>query len=83
MTFPTNSPPDGNIVAARSRIQGLTRAQYAVLLALADSRADKQIAGDLAVPEATIKAHLTPQAAPVAFDDGHDGRLQGDGRPAG
>ena len=57
--FPEGVAPDRSIAAARSRIQDLSRAQYAVLLALADGRANKQIAHDLSVTEATVKAHLT------------------------
>jgi DNA-binding NarL/FixJ family response regulator len=45
--------------AARDRIAGLSGAQLRVLLALADGRLNKQIAGDLGVTEATVKAHMT------------------------
>lgn len=45
--------------SAQRRIGDLTRAQRRVLMALADGRSNKQIAYDLAVSEATIKAHLT------------------------
>jgi DNA-binding NarL/FixJ family response regulator len=44
---------------ARSRMSTLSGAQLRVLLALADGRLNKQIAGDLQVTEATVKAHLT------------------------
>lgn len=44
---------------ARDRLALLSGAQLRVLLALADGRLNKQIAGDLGVTEATIKAHLT------------------------
>lgn len=44
---------------ARARIAELSGAQLRVLMALADGRLNKQIAGDLGVTEATIKAHLT------------------------
>lgn len=57
--FPAGTAPDRTIAAARARIQDLSRAQYAVLLALADGRANKQIAHDLSITEATVKAHLT------------------------
>ncbi len=57
--FPEGTPSDRSIAAARTRIQDLSRAQYAVLLALADGRANKQIAHDLSITEATVKAHLT------------------------
>lgn len=41
------------------RIATLSPAQLRVLIALADGRLNKQIAGDLDVSEATVKAHLT------------------------
>jgi DNA-binding NarL/FixJ family response regulator len=52
---------EGNDAAAqaRDRLALLSGAQLRVLLALADGRLNKQIAGDLGVTEATIKAHLT------------------------
>lgn len=42
-----------------ARLATLSPAQRAVLLALADGRANKRIARDLDVTEATVKAHLT------------------------
>lgn len=57
--FPASAAPSAPLAAARQRISGLSRAQYAVLLALADGRSNKQIAYDLSVTEATVKAHLT------------------------
>ncbi|WBO23012.1 LuxR C-terminal-related transcriptional regulator [Sphingomonas abietis] len=48
-----------DVSEARARIAGLSGAQLRVLMALADGRLNKQIAGDLGVTEATIKAHLT------------------------
>lgn len=45
--------------AARKRISELSSAQLRVLIALADGRLNKQIAGELGVTEATIKAHMT------------------------
>lgn len=45
--------------SARNRLSLLSGAQLRVLLALADGRLNKQIAGDLQVTEATVKAHLT------------------------
>jgi DNA-binding NarL/FixJ family response regulator len=61
LVFP---PPQPNVSAsaaanARERIADLSAAQLRVLLAMADGRLNKQIAGDLGVTEATIKAHLT------------------------
>lgn len=44
---------------ARDRLSLLSGAQLRVLIALADGRLNKQIAGDLGVTEATVKAHLT------------------------
>ena len=57
--FPANVTPDQGVSAARQRIADLSPAQHAVLMALADGRSNKQIAYDLNVTEATIKAHLT------------------------
>jgi len=45
--------------AARERIAELSSAQLRVLVALADGRLNKQIAGELGVTEATVKAHMT------------------------
>ena len=45
--------------AIRCSLQKLSQAQFRVLLALSDGRSNKQIAGDLGVTEATIKAHLS------------------------
>ncbi|MHA6722402.1 LuxR C-terminal-related transcriptional regulator [Sphingomonas sp. RS2018] len=57
--FPAGAAPDRSIAGARDRIADLSPAQHAVLMALADGRSNKQIAYDLDVTEATIKAHLT------------------------
>lgn len=57
--FPLHASVDTGLTAARARIAELSRAQRAVLLALADGRSNKVIARDLAVTEATVKAHLT------------------------
>lgn len=43
----------------RGRIASLSGAQLRVLIALSDGRLNKQIAADLEVSEATVKAHLT------------------------
>lgn len=58
--FPPVSGKDtSQIAATRARIADLSDAQMRVLLALADGRLNKQIAGDLGITEATVKAHLT------------------------
>lgn len=50
----------GDIIArAGHAIRDLSHAQRRVLIALADGRSNKQIAGQLGVTEATIKAHLS------------------------
>lgn len=51
--------PSPAAAAIRDRISALSPAQYRVLLALADGRLNKQIAADLGISEATVKAHLT------------------------
>lgn len=56
---PPGEPGDAGVADARARIAELSAAQLRVLLALADGRLNKQIAGDLGVTEATVKAHLT------------------------
>lgn len=48
---------EGN--SLRDRIASLSSAQLRVLIALSDGRLNKQIAADLDVSEATVKAHLT------------------------
>jgi len=58
-SFPAGSTPSSAIEAARARINDLSPAQHGVLLALADGHSNKQIARDLQVTEATVKAHLT------------------------
>ncbi|GGE97839.1 response regulator transcription factor [Sphingomonas prati] len=50
---------DAGAIAIRARIAELTRAQHAVLVALAGGKSNKVVAWDLAVTEATVKAHLT------------------------
>jgi DNA-binding NarL/FixJ family response regulator len=57
--FPRALTPSGAVDATRRRIGELSPAQYTVLLELADGRSNKQIAHDLSVTEATVKAHLT------------------------
>lgn len=57
--FPADIAASPTIAAARARITDLSPAQNAVLLALADGRSNKEIARDLDITEATVKAHLT------------------------
>lgn len=57
--FPAETKPSEGVAAARARIADLSPAQHAVLMALADGRSNKQIAYDLSITEATVKAHLT------------------------
>lgn len=52
-------PLSGNAGLLRDRMAQLSPARRRVLFALADGRANKQIAHDLDVSEATVKAHLT------------------------
>ena len=56
---PMSGKMPSDVSDARARIADLSGAQLRVLMALADGRLNKQIAGDLGVTEATIKAHLT------------------------
>ncbi len=51
--------PSTSVAAVGERIGQLSDAQRRVLFALADGRANKQIAYDLSITEATVKAHLT------------------------
>lgn len=57
--FPDAAASPAAAGSARDRIADLSGAQLKVLLALADGRLNKQIAGDLDITEATVKAHLT------------------------
>lgn len=57
--FPHAAQPDASLVQARNRLSTLSSAQSRVLVAMADGRNNKQIAGDLDITEATVKAHLT------------------------
>jgi DNA-binding NarL/FixJ family response regulator len=43
----------------RKRLDALTATQLKVLLSIADGRLNKQVAADMHVSEAAIKAHLT------------------------
>ncbi|MEM7206431.1 MAG: response regulator transcription factor [Pseudomonadota bacterium] len=55
--LPTQGNPDHREFAARLNL--LTPKQFRVLMMLADGHQNKQIAGDLFISEATVKAHLT------------------------
>jgi DNA-binding NarL/FixJ family response regulator len=57
--FPRAATGNADALVARRRLADLSGAQLRVLMALADGRLNKQIAGDLGVTEATIKAHMT------------------------
>ncbi|MFD1952524.1 response regulator transcription factor [Sphingomonas arantia] len=57
--FPPPTRSAHEIEAARGRLETLSSAQRRVLLALARGHLNKQIAQELDVSEATIKAHLT------------------------
>lgn len=57
--FPPSAGPDAQTDVLRKKLESLSGAQRRVLLALASGDLNKQIAGDLGVSEATIKAHLS------------------------
>ncbi|MDO7841311.1 LuxR C-terminal-related transcriptional regulator [Sphingomonas immobilis] len=57
--FPPSDTSSADAQSARDLISTLSGAQLKVMLALADGRMNKQIAGDLDITEATVKAHLT------------------------
>ena len=57
--FPSFARQSGLAGSMRDRIATLSLAQRRVLFALADGRLNKQIAGQLNVTEATIKAHMS------------------------
>ncbi len=57
--FPPSIASDANVDLLRERFNSLSGAQRRVLLALASGDLNKQIAADLGVSEATIKAHLS------------------------
>lgn len=56
--FPPHSIPT-SAISIRERLARLSDAQRRVLFALTDGRANKAIAYDLKITEATVKAHLT------------------------
>jgi len=57
--FPASTGPGAEVDTLRKRLDSLSGAQRRVLLALASGDLNKQIAADLGVSEATIKAHLS------------------------
>lgn len=57
--FPEMTAAPDSAQLARDLIATLSDAQRRVLIALADGRLNKQIADDLGITEATVKAHLT------------------------
>jgi DNA-binding NarL/FixJ family response regulator len=57
--FPPSPGPDPQTDVLRKRLDSLSGAQRRVLLALASGDLNKQIAADLGVSEATVKAHLS------------------------
>jgi DNA-binding NarL/FixJ family response regulator len=60
--FPTGAaaaPAGGGPSEMRRKLASLSPAQTRILLALADGRLNKQIAADMELTEATVKAHLT------------------------
>lgn len=57
--FPVSNGIDSETVALQARLKTLSSAQMRVLAALAKGHLNKQIAGDLGLSEATVKAHLT------------------------
>ncbi|PAX06763.1 helix-turn-helix domain-containing protein [Sphingomonas lenta] len=57
--FRADAENDAMLRDMRDRIESLSAAQRRVLFALADGRLNKQIAGELDITEATVKAHLS------------------------
>ena len=57
--FPEVGATTAAATTLREMIDTLSEAQRKVLFALADGGLNKQIAGDLGITEATVKAHLT------------------------
>ncbi|CAN5177997.1 response regulator transcription factor [soil metagenome] len=57
--FPASIGIDSDMAALQARLKSLSGAQMRVLAALAKGHLNKQIAGDLGLSEATVKAHLT------------------------
>ncbi|WP_262982698.1 response regulator transcription factor [Sphingobium sp. SCG-1] len=57
--FPSDVPSHSGIKDLNARLRTLSTAQLRVLMALAGGALNKQIAADLDLSEATVKAHLT------------------------
>jgi DNA-binding NarL/FixJ family response regulator len=57
--FDVSGDPAPDLDAMAARIASLTPAQLKVLLALLNGRLNKQIAYDMSISEATVKAHMT------------------------
>lgn len=57
--FPETDSLDPSLTDLRDRLKALSPAQMRVLTALGKGHLNKQIAGDLALSEATVKAHMT------------------------
>ncbi|MBC2669984.1 LuxR C-terminal-related transcriptional regulator [Novosphingobium piscinae] len=53
------APPDQPVDTVRREVANLTPTQLKVLLAVLEGKLNKQIAYDLAMSEATVKAHMT------------------------
>lgn len=57
--FPDNTEEDDQDNALAAKLESLTPQQFRVLMMLADGLLNKQIAYELNVSEATVKAHMT------------------------
>lgn len=57
--FPDNTEEDDEDNALAAKLESLTPQQFRVLMMLADGLLNKQIAYELNVSEATVKAHMT------------------------
>ncbi len=57
--FPDNTEEDDKDNALAAKLESLTPQQFRVLMMLADGLLNKQIAYELHVSEATVKAHMT------------------------
>lgn len=57
--IPLDAPPAGEIDDMARKVANLTPTQLRILLGVLDGRLNKQIAFDLDISEATVKAHMT------------------------